>query len=74
MMAASQPAMAMARTLARGVRPSALARSALITSMAAAPSDRAEEVPAVTVPLTGSNTGRNWLRVSTVVSGRITSS
>ncbi|MNO73104.1 hypothetical protein D3C76_640630 [compost metagenome] len=74
MMAASQPAMAMARTLARGVSPSALARSALITSMAAAPSDRAEEVPAVTVPLTGSNTGRSWLRVSTVVSGRITSS
>ena len=30
--------------------------------------------PAVTVPLTGSNTGRSWLRVSTVVSGRITSS
>ena len=74
MVEGSQPATAIPRILARGVKPSSLARSADITNIADAPSDNAEEVPAVTVPFTGSNTGRKPPSVSIVVSGRITSS
>ena len=46
MIAASQPATAMERILARGFRPSALARSADITRIAEAPSDSADDEPA----------------------------
>ena len=74
MIAASQPATPIDLIRARGVRPSAFARSADISNIADAPSEIAEDVPAVTVPLTGSNTGRRPAKVSTVVSGRITSS
>ncbi|CSA83462.1 Uncharacterised protein [Vibrio cholerae] len=56
------------------VKPSALAFCSLITNIAEAPSESAEEVPAVTVPLAGSNTGRSSANPATVVSGRITSS
>lgn len=74
MMEGSQPTTAIERTRARGVRPNSRALLSLITSIAAAPSDRADEVPAVTVPVTGSNAGRRVESASTVVSGRITSS
>ena len=70
----SQPATAIPRILARGVKPNAFALAADITNIAEAPSESAEEVPAVTVPFTGSNTGRNADKLSAVVSGRITSS
>ena len=65
---------AIERTRARGFSPSSRARLSLISSIAAAPSERAEEVPAVTVPVTGSNAGLSAASASTVVSGRITSS
>ena len=58
MIAASQPATAIERIFARGVKPRALARSALMISMADAPSDKADEVPAVTVPPFGLKAGR----------------
>ena len=64
----------MPRILTRGVKPNSLALSADIINIADAPSDIADEVPAVTVPLTGSKTGRSVDRLSAVVSGRITSS
>ena len=70
----SQPATAIDTILARGLRPSSLALSADISNIAEAPSDNADDVPAVTVPFTGSNTGRKLARLSIVVSGRITSS
>ena len=57
MIAGSQPATAMERIFTRGLRPSALARSQLITSIAEAPSEIADDEPAVTVPPFGSNAG-----------------
>ncbi|MNE89799.1 hypothetical protein D3C77_571020 [compost metagenome] len=74
MIEGSHPTTAIERMRARAFRPSDLARDSLMINMAEAPSDSAEEVPAVTVPLTGSNAGRNAARLATVVSGRITSS
>ena len=59
---------------ARIGKPSSFAFSSLITNIADAPSESAEDVPAVTVPDAGLNTGRSFDRPSTVVSGRITSS
>jgi hypothetical protein len=64
----------MPRIFARGVRPKALAFSADITSIADAPSDNADELPAVTVPSFGSNTGFKAARASRLASGRMTSS
>ena len=43
-------------------------------SIAEAPSDSAEAVPAVTVPFLGSNTGLSAWNASKLASGRITSS
>ncbi len=74
MIAASQPATAIERITARGFKPNACARSADISNIAEAPSDKAEDVAAVTVPPFGSNTGRNALNASRFASGRITSS
>ena len=74
MIAGSQPATAIARTRARGTRPRAVARSALMTSMAEAPSEMAEDEPAVTVPFFGSKAGGSAARPSRLVSGRMTSS
>ncbi|MNE30371.1 hypothetical protein D3C81_319020 [compost metagenome] len=74
MIAASQPATAIERITARGFKPNACARSADISNIAEAPSDKAEDVAAVTVPPFGSNTGRNALNDSRFASGRITSS
>ena len=54
---------------ARGVRPSSAARSADITSTAAAPSLSGHALPAVTVP-SGSNAGLSCASTSTVVPGR----
>ena len=65
---------AMLLTRARGVSPSSRARLSLITSNAAAPSESAEELPAVTVPFTGSNAGFSAASPSRLVSSRITSS
>jgi acetyl-CoA acyltransferase len=59
MIEGSQPAIAIDFTRARIFRPSALAFSSLMISIAEAPSDNADEVPAVTVPFAGSNTGRS---------------
>ena len=72
--AAGTPAVAIEIIFALGLIPKANAFSSLITTKHDAPSDKADEVPAVTVPFTGSNTGRSCARVSSVVSGRITSS
>ncbi len=74
MIEGSQPAIAIDLILALMVSPRDLAFSSDMISIAAAPSDRADEEPAVTVPEAGSNTGRNCDNPSTVVSGRITSS
>ena len=59
MIEGSHPTTAMARMRARAFKPKSLARDSLIISIAEAPSDKAEELPAVTVPFTGSNAGRN---------------
>ena len=58
---------------ASGSTPSASARSALITTVAAAPSDSCEAFPAVMVP-SGPNAGGSAASVSEVVSGRMPSS
>ena len=55
---------------ARGARPSDSARSADITSTAAAPSLSGQALPAVTVPFSGSNTGFRAASFSSVVVGR----
>lgn len=60
MIAASQPATAIERILARGVSPNSLALAADMMSMADAPSDKADDEPAVTVPLTGSKTALSF--------------
>ena len=54
---------------ARGLRPSSSARSALMTSTAAAPSLSGHELPAVTVP-SGRKAGLRLPRTSIVVPGR----
>ena len=64
------PAAAEATTRARGFRPRAAARSALIKSSAAAPSFRPEELPAVTVPPSLRKAGLRRASDSTVVSRR----
>ncbi len=61
-------------TFAFGCKFNACARSADIIIIAEAPSESAEEVPAVTVPPLGLNTGRNAASFSNEVSGRMTSS
>ncbi len=74
MMDGSTPASVIARIRATGSSPSACARSADITSMAEAPSEICDEVPAVTVPPCGLNAGGRLARPSRVVSGRMVSS
>jgi hypothetical protein len=74
MMEGSTPAVAMALTRAMGWSPRALARSRDITRRPEAPSEMAEELPAVTVPLLGSKAGLRAARASRVASSRITSS
>ena len=64
--------MALMRT--KGLRPSAIALAPDINNIAEAPSARAEDVAAVTVPCLGSNTGRKLAKDCRLVSGRITSS
>ena len=54
----------MPRIRAMGAIPTSLARCPDITIIADAPSDNADELPAVTVPFTGSNTGFNSARAS----------
>src|SRR5208337_2631316 len=63
------PATAVARIFAIGLTPSARARSALISSTAAAPSLNCEELPAVTWP-SGLNEGLSPASFSKVVSAR----
>ena len=46
----STPTVVWSTILARGVRPSSLAFSGVISSTAAAPSETCEELPAVTLP------------------------
>ena len=58
---------------ASGSTPSASARSALMTTSAAAPSEICEALPAVIVP-SGPNAGGSWASESGVVSGRMPSS
>ena len=70
----SQPADAVATIRAIGFRPSSSAFSADITRRADAPSEMAEEFPAVTVPPFGLKAGRSLARFSTEESGRTTSS
>jgi len=72
----SQPTTAYPRRMRRGWTPSDAARSADITSVADAPSDNWEELPAVTVPwpLSVSKTGDNLASPSALVSGRLHSS
>ncbi len=70
----SQPAADMERILAIGAFPSSFAFSADMTRSAAAPSEMAEELPAVIVPFFGSKAGLSAASPSSVVSGRITSS
>ena len=74
MIAASQPATAIPQIRARGVKPKSLAFCADMISIADAPSDKADDVAAVTVPPLGSNTGRNAANDCRLASGRITSS
>jgi len=74
MIEGSTPTTAKAFTAAIGVSPSALARLADITSTAAAPSEMAEEFPAVTVPPLGLKAGASRPSSSRLASGRTTSS
>ena len=69
MMSGSTPPVAKLTKRASGVSPSALARSALITSTAAAPSENGLALPAVTEPV-GTNAGRSLASPSRVVSAR----
>jgi len=64
----------MALIRAMGASPSARARSRDITSSAEAPSEMAEELPAVMVPRLGSKAGLSAARASRLVSPRTTSS
>ncbi len=59
MIEGSQPAMAIPLMRARIFKPSSLAFSSLMINIADAPSDSADDVPAVTVPFAGSKTGRS---------------
>ncbi len=72
----SQPATAKPRKISLGLMPRAFARSADITSVAEAPSESCEELPAVTVPLplVLSKWGGRARSPSSVVSGRLHSS
>ena len=69
-----QPATWKLRKMPRGRRPRALARSADITSVAEAPSESCEALPAVTVPPSFLNAGGSFASPSSVVSGRLHSS
>ena len=69
MMSGSTPATAKLTKRANGVRPSAFALAALMSSTAAAPSEYGLALPAVTVPM-GENAGRSLARPSSVVSAR----
>ncbi len=53
----------------KGVMPSFFARLFFMTMAAAEPSERGEELPAVTLPF-AANTGRSFESASTVVPGR----
>ncbi|MNN68055.1 hypothetical protein D3C81_1837310 [compost metagenome] len=70
----STPATAMERSTASGWMPRSMARCPLITIMHEAPSVICEEVPAVTVPPLGLNTGLSSASPARVVSGRMVSS
>ena len=69
----STAASATACTRASGRQPCAAATSLVVTSIAAAPSEICEALPAVTVP-PSSNAGRSPASTSCVVPGRIPSS
>ena len=66
----STPTVVWSTIRARGVTPSSLARSAVISSTAAAPSEICDELPAVTRP-SGLNAGLSPASASSVVSGRM---
>jgi hypothetical protein len=68
-MSGAQPAVAKATKRAIGFMPSAAARSALVTMVAAAPSEVCEELPAVTVPLVW-KAGFSFASASAEVSAR----
>jgi len=72
----SQPAIAKPRKMSLGRMPSCLARSMDMTSVAEAPSESWDELPAVTVPwpLSLSKCGGSASRPSSVVSARLHSS
>ena len=70
---ASQPAKTQPRKKPIGFTPSAFARSADMMSVAEAPSENCEELPAVTLPV-ALNAGGSLARPSSVVSGRLHSS
>ena len=72
----SQPATAKPRKTSLGRMPRAFARSMDMTSVAEAPSESWEELPAVTVPcpLSLSKTGGSFISPSSVVSARLHSS
>ena len=72
----SQPATANPRKISFGLMPSCFARSIDMSSVADAPSESCEELPAVTVPcpLDLSKTGGSESRPSSVVSARLHSS
>ena len=57
-----------------GFNPSSRAFSSDITKFTEAPSDNCDELPAVTVPFSGSNTGFNPPKPSNVVPGLLHSS
>ena len=67
----STPATAIETMRAVACRPCLRANSSLVTSTADAPSVSGDEVPAVTTPCSGSNTGFNDASASTVVPGRM---
>ena len=69
MISGASPDTADAMMRARGLSPSARARSSDITSTAAAPSLSGQALPAVTVP-PGLNAGSSWASFSSVVPGR----
>ena len=62
----SQPAYSNATSRPSGVRPLALSAFSVIIRSATAPSVICEELPAVTVPLTFSNTGLSLASASSV--------
>ena len=70
MISGEQPETAIERIRAKGSRPFLSAKSSVVIKVAAAPSHKGDDVPAVTVPVS-LKAGFNAARASLVVSSRM---